>query len=206
MVELKKTSPKDALIREVKEELGLEVRKVDKPTSIWFFSPLNDPTKQIILLNYRCQISGAVPKLDKKCSNLAWITPQKFLNLSLPHESLKYAIAQEYKLPFQPFRSGKLVRNKIPDLMRTMGKRKIRIKRLTNQEYFQALLEKLEEEAKEAASAKNKKELTIELADILEVIETILKVAKISVGKVKKNKNKRKKQRGGFEKKLSLLL
>lgn len=200
-IELGET-PQAALTREIEEEVGLKLNTIGKPTSTWFFFIDDEPNQQVVLLNCRCQADGTV-KLGRDCSASVWINPQEFLTLPLPHESLRYAIGQEYGLFFQPLGLTKLVRDKIPEIMREQGK-EVRVKELSSQEYLQALLEKLKEETWETASAKTREELISELTDVLEVIDTILKEAGISKKEVEKNKQKRRKERGGFKKKLFL--
>lgn len=200
-IELGET-PQVALTREIEDEVGLKLITIGKPTSAWFFFIDDEPNQQVVLLNCRCQAYGTV-KLGRECSASAWISPQEFLTLPLPHESLRYTIGQEYGLFFQPPGLTKLVRDKIPEIMKGQGK-EVRVKKLTSQEHLQALLEKLKEEAREATSAKTREELISELADVLEVIDAILKEARISKKEVEKNKQTRRKERGGFKKKLFL--
>lgn len=63
------------------------------------------------------------------------------------------------------FKFGKLVRDKIPDLLAKKGI-KVNSYILEGEGYLEALKEKLVEEAKEVLESKNKKDLCEELGDI----------------------------------------
>ena len=98
---------------------------------------------------------------------------------------------------------NKLIRDKIPEIIRDAGK-DYSIEVMTENEYRKALLTKLVEEAEEAVEAESNK-LNMELADILEVIEAIMDAYKISEDHVQAIKEKRREERGGFNKRLKLL-
>jgi len=88
----------------------------------------------------------------------------------------------------------KLVRDKIPGIMRKEGRRFI-LRRVEKDELFKYLLEKLQEEVKEFISSQSMEEL----ADILEVIETICRVRGWSWDQILRIKEAKKVKRGGFE-------
>lgn len=99
------------------------------------------------------------------------------------------------------FKFGKLVRDKIPDLLQ---KKEIKVNSysLEGEWYLEALKEKLVEEAKEVLESKNKKDLCEELGDIMEVIYSLyeaigLKYEAVDGARIKKNVSK-----GIFEKKI----
>lgn len=198
-------TPSETLARELKEELRLEIRKIEKPTSVWFFSPADRLNYHVVLLNHRVQVVDSTDiRLGKECSDFTWISPQEFLHLTLPHESLKYALAQEYNLSLQLFRPAKLVRDKIPDIMRQKGETPRVEELISSEEYFQALLKKLQEESCETAFAQDTQSLIGELVDVLEVIEAILKVKKITSKELEKVRKKKWNEKGGFNKRFSI--
>ena len=77
---------------------------------------------------------------------------------------------------------NKLVRDRIPEIISKSGIEYQTIT-LSEQEYQQALRQKLIEEAQEAATANNA-DLAIEIADLLEVVDALLKSYEISHHKV----------------------
>ena len=98
---------------------------------------------------------------------------------------------------------NKLVRDRIPEIIRSGGKR-CSIETMPEAEYRQALLQKLVEEAQEARQA-TLDELITELADLQEVIAALLAAWHISPEKVQQIQVQRHAKRGGFEQRLKLL-
>jgi predicted house-cleaning noncanonical NTP pyrophosphatase (MazG superfamily) len=98
---------------------------------------------------------------------------------------------------------NKLIRDRIPEIIRQAG-RECEIKTMSQSEYYQALLNKLVEEAKEAAQA-NSDNLVEELADIYEVIDAILINSNIDKYLVLAKQEQKRQDKGGFTKKLRLL-
>ena len=98
---------------------------------------------------------------------------------------------------------NKLVRDNIPDIIRSNGERPV-TRKLSVTEYKKELLKKLQEEAKEVAHAKGKQEVTKELSDVQEVLIAIYKAFNIAYGDVTKIARKRRKERGAFTKKIFL--
>lgn len=99
---------------------------------------------------------------------------------------------------------GKLVRDKIPQIMEAGGQTPV-TKVLSDEEFGQALRDKLIEEAEELRKARDKATLIEELADVSEIIETILETEGVSPSQVKKVQLEKRKERGGFKQKLLLL-
>ncbi len=94
---------------------------------------------------------------------------------------------------------NKLVRDKIPDIIKSKGKTpKTHI--ATNEEYIIKLKEKLIEEINEFNSSNSSEEL----ADILEVIYSIAENNKISLKKLVSLRIKKAKERGSFKNKIIL--
>jgi predicted house-cleaning noncanonical NTP pyrophosphatase (MazG superfamily) len=99
----------------------------------------------------------------------------------------------------------KLVRDKIPELVESQGK-KSNTRVLTNdQEYLDYLLLKLIEEATELAKAKNEDNEMEELADVLEVIEAVLALKKLSFQDIAQIQDQKRHKRGGFKKRLLMV-
>ena len=100
-------------------------------------------------------------------------------------------------------RVGKLVRDKIADLIEKSGDRST-TQILSKKEYVRELKRKAIEEAKEVSNAKTPTEVVTELADLKEVISALSKVLGISEREIKKIQRSRRISRGGFEKRLYL--
>ena len=99
---------------------------------------------------------------------------------------------------------GKLVRDKIPEIIRNHGEIP-RTRILSATEYRQELFRKLVEESSEAQNAKTKKDRVMELADIEEVLATIRDNLQIDKRTIALAQNKKRKERGGFLKRFFLL-
>ncbi|HAC65044.1 MAG TPA: nucleotide pyrophosphohydrolase [Cyanothece sp. UBA12306] len=97
----------------------------------------------------------------------------------------------------------KLVRDKIPEIIAQAGK-SYEIKTLSEDEYLQALNNKLLEEAKEVVQAEPE-DLLKELGDLFEVIDHILIAYNISRGTIINCQQKRRKERGSFTKRIQLV-
>ncbi len=98
----------------------------------------------------------------------------------------------------------KLVRDGIPDIIRRKGKQ-CEVAEMTEEEYRQALREKLVEEAKEAAQAEAPQELITELADIQEVLDALREVYALPYEAIVQEQARRRAERGGFQQRLRLL-
>ena len=98
---------------------------------------------------------------------------------------------------------NKLIRDRIPEIIASDGKT-YATEVMGDQEYRQALLTKLVEEAQETASAKPDKLMT-ELADLMEVIQATMRAYEILPEEVRHIQTERKLNRGSFDKRLKLL-
>jgi len=94
----------------------------------------------------------------------------------------------------------KLVRDHIPDINHKNGETCEIIRLKTEQEYEQALLEKLHEEVSEYQTDRTLEEL----ADIMEVISAIAESRHSSLEEIDQIRIQKKKERGGFEKRIML--
>ena len=98
----------------------------------------------------------------------------------------------------------KLVRDKICDIPGV--RRKYRFKQLkSDQEYLEALKQKLVEEAKESSSAQSEADLISELIDLSEIIGEIRKLLKVTVAQMASYKKKKLKEKGGFSRRIIML-
>jgi len=94
---------------------------------------------------------------------------------------------------------NKLIRDKIPEIIERAGDKPI-THLAGDEEYWEKLKQKLQEEVDEFI----KKSTPEELADILEVIEAIEEYKKFNRKEILKLKDKKAKQRGKFKKKIIL--
>jgi predicted house-cleaning noncanonical NTP pyrophosphatase (MazG superfamily) len=97
----------------------------------------------------------------------------------------------------------KLVRDRIPEIIERDG-RKCEIEILSEEEYRQALRQKLVEEAQEAAES-SPDHLTTELADLYEIIDALMIAYGLDREAVLAEQNQRRAARGGFDRRIRLL-
>jgi predicted house-cleaning noncanonical NTP pyrophosphatase (MazG superfamily) len=97
----------------------------------------------------------------------------------------------------------KLVRDRIPEIIRESGN-ECETAVLSDEEYRQALRQKLIEEAAEVAAADGEN-LIRELADLYEVIDALMASYGISGDRILNAQAKRRENRGGFAQKIMLL-
>jgi predicted house-cleaning noncanonical NTP pyrophosphatase (MazG superfamily) len=98
---------------------------------------------------------------------------------------------------------NKLVRDFIPEMIRNDG-RACEVEIMKDNEYRQALLRKIVEEAHEVAAA-DLEQLPTELADLYEVIDAVMEDFKIERDTVLSVKDQRRAERGGFSQKYRLV-
>lgn len=94
-------------------------------------------------------------------------------------------------------KEGKLVRDKIPEIIIADGKKPI-IRILDDNEYLKELDKKLNEEIAEYQADKSIEEM----ADVLEVLFAICEVRGHSVEELMEVRNAKREKRGGFEQKI----
>ena len=92
---------------------------------------------------------------------------------------------------------GKLVRDKIPEIIIADGKKPI-TRILDNEEYLQELDKKFNEEIAEYQADKSIEEM----ADVLEVLFAICEARGHSIGNLMEVRNSKREKRGGFEKRI----
>ena len=97
---------------------------------------------------------------------------------------------------------NKLVRDKIPDIIRSNGEEPI-TRVLSEEEYKIELEKKLQEELNETLQATGSDRIE-ELADMLEVMTSLAEVEGKTLDDIIATRNKKKEERGGFQKRLYL--
>ncbi|MDA4088064.1 phosphoribosyl-ATP pyrophosphohydrolase [Mycolicibacterium hassiacum] len=98
---------------------------------------------------------------------------------------------------------GKLVRDRIPDIIRRSG-RTPRYRTLSTDEYRRALIDKLNEEVGELAAAENQESILGEAADVVEVVAAIAAEYGADLGTVLDIASRKRTERGGFGQRLWL--
>lgn len=101
-------------------------------------------------------------------------------------------------------KDGKLVRDKIPEIIENSGKEPI-IRVLDDTEYKEELLKKLYEEYNEVIEAKTKEETLEECSDVLEVLIALLEYNGYTLEDLLKCRDEKKEKRGAFQKRLYLV-
>ena len=96
--------------------------------------------------------------------------------------------------------NGKLVRDKIPDIIRSDG-RSPAVRTLDGEAYVEELRRKLVEEASEYAETGDLEEL----ADVLEVVYALADVHRVPMAEVETLRARKREARGGFTRRLFLL-
>lgn len=89
------------------------------------------------------------------------------------------------------FKYAKLVRDKIPELIKKDGAKLIKTKILNQKDYLSELKRKLIEEAEELLAADKREEILGELGDMQEILDSILAVLHYKSKDLKKRKVKR---------------
>lgn len=98
---------------------------------------------------------------------------------------------------------GKLVRDKIPDLIRASGRRP-RVKTLSSQSYREALIDKLREEVAELAAEQRSERVLAEAADVLEVLAAIAADHGATLDTIVDVARRKRMEWGGFDMRLWL--
>lgn len=99
---------------------------------------------------------------------------------------------------------NKLVRDRIPEIIKANGEKAV-FATLTEDEYWEHLLKKDEEELREVAEAENLEEMKAELADKLEVLRAMAEYRGFSLQDIIDAANEKAEARGGFKKRIFLI-
>lgn len=98
---------------------------------------------------------------------------------------------------------GKLVRDKIPDLIRASG-RTPQVSTLSPSVYRKALMDKLQEEASELQAAQTREAVVEEAADVLEALAAIAAEHGVTLDTIGEVARRKREKRGGFAMRLWL--
>lgn len=99
--------------------------------------------------------------------------------------------------------NGKLVRDKIPDIMNKGGSKPI-IKIADDEEFVYALKHKILEEAQQLKNARTEGHELEEIIDIMEAVNTYIKHKKVSVKNADRMRKYKLRKHGGFDKRILL--
>ena len=99
----------------------------------------------------------------------------------------------------------KLVRDKIPEIIKQNENIEVAIRLLNDDEFLQYLLRKVVEEAQELSHAESDANLKEEIADVREIIDTLIKLKDFSESELMTLQSEKRKKRGGFDKRLLML-
>ena len=137
------------------------------------------------------------------------LIPRRAGDVKNPSGGIHGVIPNKKNYEIKEEKMNKLVRDKIPEIMKEK-KQTFKTRTLKNDsEYLLALNKKLIEEVNEyieSSIEENAERIKYEIADILEVIEAICKLKKYEINVVQNYKLKKKREKGGFDKRVLLLL
>jgi predicted house-cleaning noncanonical NTP pyrophosphatase (MazG superfamily) len=103
------------------------------------------------------------------------------------------------------FKVDKLIRDKIPDIIRASAGIDLSTRIMEQDEYLQRLKDKLLEEAKEVIASGSEKEMREELADVLEVMLSLAKAYGMEFADIQQAAEQKRADKGGFDNKILLL-
>lgn len=98
---------------------------------------------------------------------------------------------------------NKLIRDRIPEIIRA-DNAEPKIRELSEEEYLQALKDKIVEEAVELQEESDKDRIITEMTDVYEVLRSLAAAYDMTLEAVSVVADKKKSERGGFEKRLFL--
>ena len=182
-------TPEDALRREIREELELEI---EVGTSLCMID-YDYPTFHLKMQCFWATIRAGTPVL-KEHEAARWLTRMELKSIAwLP------ADVEVVERILSPKKYHKLVRDKIPDIIESSGKT-CTTSILSDEEYIRCLDAKLDEELAEY----HKDQSLEELADLLEVIRAVTVARGYSLEDLERVRAAKAAERGGFEKRILL--
>jgi predicted house-cleaning noncanonical NTP pyrophosphatase (MazG superfamily) len=104
---------------------------------------------------------------------------------------------------YKPKKYDKLVRDRIPEIIRLKGGRPV-CRKADEKEYWDKLKEKLHEEVEEFVKAGTEAEAKEELADVLEVVNAIAEHLKCHGNEIEIIRIKKAEERGAFKERIIL--
>jgi predicted house-cleaning noncanonical NTP pyrophosphatase (MazG superfamily) len=99
----------------------------------------------------------------------------------------------------------KLVRDKIPEIVKSNEGIDVPTRTLDDDEYLAYLLKKVVEEATELSETKTDDHLVEEIADVYEIIDSIIALKNMQREDVLKVQDEKRQKRGGFDKRILML-
>ncbi len=75
----------DALKREVKEEIGVEIEDIQY-TGKYYDKNGRHPTKTVICLPHFCKIKSGIPSPISECDEVRWFTSAEIKNMELSYD------------------------------------------------------------------------------------------------------------------------
>lgn len=99
----------------------------------------------------------------------------------------------------------KLVRDKIPEIIKINEGIDIKQRTLNEKEYVECLFNKVREESEELFLSLKEGDWKEELADILELVYAILKVKKTTFKSLESLRLEKRSKRGGFDKRILMI-
>lgn len=103
------------------------------------------------------------------------------------------------------YNAAKLVRDKIPEIIKKEGNKCNVFVLKDDEDYKKAIKNKILEESEELFSANNKETKMEELADLYEILDAFCNAEDIDKEEVKKIKKKKTEERGAFKKRIFLV-
>jgi predicted house-cleaning noncanonical NTP pyrophosphatase (MazG superfamily)/chloramphenicol 3-O-phosphotransferase len=182
--------------------------------NIWFDSSLlngEEIAERILEHNQNAQ-QGKVPQFFVRTSQLSDIdamvllskAKRKLYEKAQPH-FWRYAGEEGDNTQTQRFKVDKLIRDKIPDIIRASAGIDLSTRIMEQDEYLQRLKDKLLEESKEVIASGSEKEMREELADVLEVMLSLAKAYGMEFADIQQAAEQKRADKGGFDNKILLL-
>lgn len=191
---------------EAKEEAGIDVGNVE----FYYTSKLGTTVEWDLYVfetsDWKVRQSGQELGDGEDISAEDWFSYEEVRRLALDGAMQEDRVAMvlmrwlEERVGFEPAKNGKLVRDKIPEIIRSNGEEPI-CRILDDQEYLKALFDKLCEEADELRESQGD---IGERADVAEVLKSLDKSLGFSEEMIEEARVKKAEQRGGFESKIFL--
>lgn len=99
----------------------------------------------------------------------------------------------------------KLVRDRIPEIIKTEGARDVPVKILNDSDFEWWLRKKAIEEATELAEADSDSHLLEEIADVREILEELIRLKGFTTEQIQTVQTEKRQKRGGFDKRILML-
>lgn len=182
----------EALAREVSEETGLTLEKVDKLLAAQdIFVPGKDI--HVVRLTYVGGASGEVAISDEH-DDYKWLTLEEIL----AEQHIDPYLIEVLESIGEALGASKLVRDRIPEIIRNQGGSP-RVESLASHELERFVDQKILEEAGELSDAETDADVLEEAADLIEILMKKLTMRELSMEDVELARQKKLDKRGGFD-------